>query len=182
MKKLIFTSLLCALVLTSCGSGSTDSSSKSESPTDTTSVDSTASVESIEPSSEETTATTVGEGDIDDYHVKITSATMGVDYKGESAIIITYDFTNNSDSEQAFIYAVSADVYQNGIECGSATMVDGVDVQKQMNKIKPGTTYQIEIAYELQDETSPVEVECKEAISFGNDSEVVSQTFTLPLE
>lgn len=181
MKKLIFTSILCALVLTSCGSGSTDSSSKNESPADTTSVTSTASVESIESSSEETTAATVGEGDIGEFYIKIGDASPATDENGNSAISITFDLTNNGTTPLSSSTAIQTLVYQDD-EGISEVIVDKTETVKAATMIKPGETLQMTLSYKLKNETSPVEVKCRGGSDNESTNEVVSQTFTLPLE
>lgn len=116
------------------------------------------------------------EGDLGDYHIKIVSASVSEDYEGNSALVVTYEWTNNSDEEQMFSTAFSAKAYQNGVECTSAFLVDGVDAEKSLTNIKPGATLEVQEAYELTD-TSNVEVEVTEWISFSDDK--VVKTFTL---
>lgn len=117
-----------------------------------------------------------GEGDLGNYHIKIVSATLAKDYEGNSALVVTYEWTNNSEEEQMFSTAFSAKAYQNGMECTSAFLVDGVDAEKSLTNIKPGVTMEVQEAYELND-LSDVEIEVTEWISFDDDK--VVKTFTL---
>ena len=120
--------------------------------------------------------TMTGEGELGDYYIKIVSATTDKDYEGKDVLIVTYEWTNNGDEEQMFSTAFSAKAYQNGIECASAYFVDSVDAQKSLTNIKPGASLEVQEAYALND-TSDVEIEVTEWISFNDDK--VVKTFKL---
>lgn len=117
-----------------------------------------------------------GEGKLGDYYVKIVSAKKSTDYEGKDVLVVTYEWTNNGKEATSFMVAFIAKAYQNGVECSSAFLVDDVDAEKSMNNIKPGTTYTVQEAYLLQDE-SEVTIEVTELFSFSND--MVSKTFVL---
>ena len=118
------------------------------------------------------------EGNIDDYHIKIISAQKGKDYKDQDAVIVTYEWTNNSDGEQMFSTAFDASVYQNGVECETAIMMDDIDNEKSLTNIKPGASLEVKQAYVLND-NSDIEVEVTAWISFDDDEPKVVKTFTL---
>ena len=117
------------------------------------------------------------EGDIGDYHLKIVSAKKGKDYSKKDVLIVTYQWTNNGDDEQMFSTAFSISAYQNGVECDDITMVDGVDTQQSLSKIKPGATMELQDAYIL-DGDSDVSIEVGPWISIGESSKV-TKTFSV---
>ena len=117
------------------------------------------------------------EGVIGDCRIKIVSAEKGEDYAGEPVVIVTYEWSNNSEDSKTFATSFSAKVYQNGVECSSYTVVDGVDSSKLLAERKPGATLQVQEAYSISDE-SDVTVEVGPWISF-DDEAVVTKTFSL---
>ena len=87
--------------------------------------------------------------------VTIASHSVVKDKTGSDALVIEYEWTNNSDKETSFMVACSDTVYQHGIECPSyGVLVDEVDSQQETTDIKPGTTYHLKIAYQLQDNSN----------------------------
>ena len=110
-----------------------------------------------------------------DYAVTIDGARVAENYNGEKVVVVTFTFTNNSDDAQAFLYATSVDVYQNGVELDLAFLTD--IESNGSNKIKPGASITTEQAYLLND-MSDIEVEVSELFSFSSDL-LASQTFTL---
>ena len=117
------------------------------------------------------------EGDIGDYHIKIVSGAKGKDVKGKGVAIITYEWTNNSDDEQMFSTAFSAKAYQNGVECSSLVIVDGVESEKLLTNIKPGATLKVQEAYALEDDSN-ITIEVGPWISIGESSKV-TKTFSV---
>lgn len=118
-----------------------------------------------------------GEGKIDDYYIKIVGAETGKDYGENEVLIVTYEWTNQSDEDQNFSFAFDDKVFQNGTECSSYTLVDGIESDKLLLDIKPGTTLTVQEAYLLQDH-SDVTVEVTAWIDFGN-SPIITKTFSL---
>jgi hypothetical protein len=112
---------------------------------------------------------TVSEQANSEYAVTIDSSASGTDYSGNPAIIITYTFTNNSDKDANFTFAISDEAFQNGVELSSAVITDGsVHSQNGIKDIKPGATITVQQAYSLID-TSEVTVECSALLSFNNE-------------
>ena len=115
-----------------------------------------------------------------DYKVEIVSCRLAKDYEGKDIVIVKYSFTNNSDDNASFMFAFDENVYQNGIglnECYIADDSANYSSDNQTKEIKTGATLEVEVAYELNDTTTDIEVEVKELISF-NDS-VVTKTFSI---
>lgn len=115
------------------------------------------------------------EGNIGSHHVKIVSAQKATDYDGTPAIIVTFEWTNNSKKTVSFGNAFEYRVYQNGLECERTYFILGSDGLKFMSDLKPGYTAQIPVAYKLRDESDVV----AEVGSLYRGEAVVSKTFSL---
>lgn len=115
------------------------------------------------------------------YSVTIDSCRLAKDYAGKDVVIIKYTFTNVSDENAvSFMVAMDDQVYQNGVGLNGAYIIDdnaNYDSGNQMKEIKKGASIQLEVAYELNDTVSDVEVEVSELFS-TNDS-VVKKTFSI---
>ena len=159
-----------AFSLCSCGEPSTSHGGEGSKPEPQSTASAT-------PASDAGNKTLQGEGDIGEYNIKIVSAKTGKDYAGKDVLIVTYQWTNNSDKEKMFSTAFSAKAYQDGVECGGITVVDGVDTQKMLSNIKPGATLEVQDAYILKSD-SDVEIEVGPWISLGEETKVV-KTFSV---
>lgn len=120
-----------------------------------------------------------GQGALGDYKIEIKDATLTEDYAGKPALVVTYSFTNNSDTEQSFMVAVSDQAYQDGVQLQTTVPAFGsdIDTSSQMSNIKPGATIEVPAIYSLSNTTSDVEVEVSELISLS-DAKVV-KTFSI---
>lgn len=115
-----------------------------------------------------------------DYAVEIYSCRCVKDFEGKDIVIITYKFTNNSDKNANFLFAFSDNVFQDGIGLNKAYYLgDSVDYSSdnQTKDIKPGSTLDVECAYELNDTKTDIEVEVKELVSL--DEKTISKTFSI---
>lgn len=120
-----------------------------------------------------------GKGTLGDYTIEIKDATLTEDYAGDPALVVTYGFTNNSDTEQSFMVAVSDRAYQDGVQLQTTISAVGsdIDTSTQMSNIKPGASIDVTAIYGLSNTTSDVEVELSELISLS-DAKVV-KTFSI---
>lgn len=119
-------------------------------------------------------------GDLGKYHVAIKSARLSKDYKNEDALIVSFDFTNNSDEANAFTWSIVDTAYQDGIQLDSAVISSSDtnnNIDEASKKIQPGVTLSVEQAFILSNTTSPVKLETKEFISFSDDK--LEKTFDL---
>lgn len=110
-----------------------------------------------------------------DYEVTIDGVTMGTDYQGAPAAIVTYTWTNNSDKATSFAVALMAKCFQNGVQCETAIVTD-LD-SNYMTEIKPGASTTVQLGYVVPD-TSDITVEVTKLISFSNDV-LAEKTFSL---
>lgn len=121
-----------------------------------------------------------GEGDLGDVHVRIVSAERGgTDSNGDETVVVTYEWTNNTDSSTSFMATVEDTAFQNGQELDKDFYLsdsDTYDSDSQYSNVQSGATGTVTIAYVLSDD-SAVSVEVSEWLSL--DDSVVTQTFEL---
>lgn len=177
MKKTLLTILCISLIATSAAGCGDISSSSSGSNAQTTAASQKTTTATPTTVAETTVAS--GEGTLGDYVVAIKAIRKSKDYKNKPAIIVTYEFTNNSEKATAFIFALSDKAFQDGIELESAIIGNDKSYNSgdTMKEIKTGKTITCEEAFLLGDETTPVEIEVGEFISW-NDTKVC-KTFEL---
>ncbi len=116
-----------------------------------------------------------------DYSLVIDSCRLAEDYEGKPVAIIKYIFTNVEDEDAAsFTFAFNDTVFQNGVSLNSAYVLNddaNYSIDNQTKEIKKGASLEVEVAYELNDTTSDLEVEVSELISL--DDKVIKKTFKL---
>ncbi len=115
------------------------------------------------------------------YQVDIQSCRLAKDFEGKDVVIVKYLFKNvSSNNAAAFYIAIDESVYQNGVGLNEAfILADSANYSSdnQTKEIKKGASIEVEVAYELNDTTSDIEVEVKELISFNNT--VIKKTFSI---
>ena len=147
------------LIAVIASGGSDDSSSEDSNASAVTSA--------VSAESEEKANDTIG-----DYKCVVKGAKLCKDLTGKDAVLITYEFTNNSDSAVSFDVALDARAYQDGVGLETAILdedTDYLDVD-----IKPGVTKEVKKAYNLRDTSTEIEIEASELISFSNDKIVTT--------
>lgn len=115
-----------------------------------------------------------------DYNVVIDSCRLAKDFEGKDVVIVKYIFTNNSDTPTAFYLTFEDNVFQDGIGLNESYVVaDNANYSSdnQTKEIKQGSSLDVEIAYELNDSTTDIDVEVSETFSFSDD--VVKKTFSI---
>ncbi len=119
------------------------------------------------------------DSNLGDYQVEILSCRLSEDYSGKAVVIVKYKFTNNSDEKANFMFTFSDEVYQDGIGLNKSYVLndDSYSSDNQSKDIKPGASLEVEVAYELNDETTDIEVEVEELISL--DKNIVKKTFQI---
>lgn len=122
-------------------------------------------------------------GTLGDYDVTIKDCQVVTDFEGNSAIAITYDFTNNSDDATSFMVAMDYSVFQDGVELEYTSVYTDADSLDAMDDatwtdIQPGTTLEVTTTHKLNDTTNPVEVEVMELWS-TDDSEKLVKPFEI---
>ena len=115
-----------------------------------------------------------------DYSVEIASCRLAKDYEDKDVVIIKYVFTNNSDDSAAFYTTFDDNVYQDGVGLNGAYVLKDsakYDAGNQTKSIKPGASLDVEVAYELNDSETDIEVEVAEIFSFSD--KVIKKTFSI---
>ena len=116
-----------------------------------------------------------------DYNVIIDSCRLAEDYSGKPIIIVKYLFTNNSNEPASFMWSTDANVYQEGVGLNECYFVEdsaSYSSDNQTKEIKSGVTLAVEVAYELNDTTTDIEVEVSELFSWTT-SKKITKTFRL---
>lgn len=149
---MIFASFM-ALSLVACGSDT----SASDTPATSGEPAETQQETAEEPAEPETTDS----GAVGDYDVTIGDCAFTTDIDGNNAIIVNYDFTNNSDEDIAPFVGISMTAFQDGVQLDAAFVMDTsvYDAGVGQKQLKPGASLTgCQNAYVLTS-TSPVEVE-----------------------
>jgi len=124
---------------------------------------------------------TTSDDAIGKYTVQIDSCRLAKDYEDDPVVIVKYIFTNVSDTDPtAFFVAFDDSVFQNGVGLNEAYILkDSANYSgdNQTKEIKAGATIEVEVAYELNDTTTDIEVEVRELFSF--DDTVIKKTFSI---
>lgn len=162
MKKVkVLVSILCVLLFAMFALGSGESTSEDQG---------TGSAQKAE------TNTNIG-----NYSVEIQSCRLAKDFEGKDVVIVKYLYKNvANDNPTAFYITFDDNVYQNGVCLNEAYMLaDSAQYSSdnQMKAIKKGASLEVEVAYELNDTTTAVEVEVKELFSFDNTT--ITKTFDI---
>ncbi len=118
---------------------------------------------------------------IGDYSVVIDSCRLAKDFEDKPVVIVKYIFTNNkNDDATAFYVAFEDKVYQDGVGLNNAYILKdsaNYNSENQTKAIKKGASLEVEVAYELNDTETDIEVEVKEFISLND--KVISKTFSI---
>lgn len=116
-----------------------------------------------------------------DYSVEISSSRLVKDYEGKDVIIVKYIFTNvNDDNPTSFMVAFDDNAYQNGVGLNETYFVSDdaeYSSDNQSKEIKKGASLEVEVAYELNDNTTDVDIEVEELFSF--EEKTISKTFKI---
>lgn len=117
---------------------------------------------------------------VGDYSVEIKESRITKTYDGKPVIVVTYGFTNNSENPTSFCTAFEANAYQGGIglnESFGVDMDDPYTTDNQFKEIKTGATLDVDVAYELNDTETDVEIEVEEFLGWTDDK--VTKIFKL---
>lgn len=122
------------------------------------------------------------EGALGDYIIVIDSCRLAKSYDDKPVVIVKYVYTNvSNDNPTSFMFAFEDEVFQNGVGLNESYFVDdsaNYSSDNQSKEIKAGATIEVEVAYELNDTTTDIEIEVSELISWSDDK--ITKTFALP--
>lgn len=111
--------------------------------------------------------------------VEVVSAQVTKDKNGADAVVVTYNFTNNTDKKRDFRNSVDVTVNQ-GTEKLKGAIVPIGDVYKDSvstKSIDPETSLEVYVAYVLVDTTTPLNVTCN--IKSGEDKATIEKELTI---
>ena len=116
-----------------------------------------------------------------DFSVEIKSCRLAKDYEGKDVVIVTYAFTNVNDNDPtSFDIAIEDNVYQEGVGLNRSYIIDdsyNYNSDNSTKEIKKGASIDVEVAYELNDTSTPIEVEVQEWLSLND--KVISKKFEI---
>lgn len=119
--------------------------------------------------------------ELGDYSVTIDSCRLASDWEGKPVVIVKYIYENvSSDTSTAFFMAFEENVYQNGVGLNESYFVGddaNYNSDNQTKELKKGASLEVEVAYELNDTSSDIEVEVSELFSW--DDKVITKTFSI---
>ena len=121
-----------------------------------------------------------GSTTLGNYEIRILSCRLAEDFEGKPVIIVKYKFTNNDDDPTAFYVAFDDKVYQDDIGLNKSYILDdsaNYSDDNQTKEIKKGASIEVEVAYELNNTTTPIVVEVSELWSYSDKK--VSKTFNI---
>lgn len=127
------------------------------------------------------TSSSAQDDKLGDYSVAIDSYRLAKDFSGKPVVIVKYIFSNNKNDEPtSFMFAFDDAVFQAGVGLNEAYILDDsakYSSDNQTKEIKKGASLEVEIAYELNDTTTDIEVEVKELWSFSDKT--LTKTFSI---
>lgn len=152
--------LLCAFFVFALGSGESENSDQGEGKAD---------------------AQAAANDELGDYTVTIDSCRLAKDFEDKDIVIVKYTFTNvNDDDPTSFSLAFDDNVFQDGVglnSCFFAADNANYSSDNQSKEIKKGASIEVEVAYELNDTTTDIEVEVQELFSFSDKT--IKKTFKI---
>lgn len=125
-------------------------------------------------------ATETSKANLGDYNIEIKSCRLAEDYSGKKVVIVKYGFTNYAENAVSFSVAVEDEVFQNGVGLNNSFMLSdsaNYSADNQTKEIKKDASLDVEVAYELNDTTTDIEVEVSEWISLSDKT--ITKTFTI---
>ena len=114
--------------------------------------------------------TETGNGKYGKVQVEIKDFDIG-NWMSSDYLVVTYSFTNNSNKNQTFADCFDDIVYQNGV-----ALSQGFGFENYWNDVKPGTTVDVEVPYELSNYTDDIEIEITVD---GEDKVILSKTCSI---
>lgn len=111
--------------------------------------------------------------ELGDYTLLYKSSCIMTDFEGVDALVMTLDFTNNSEESAPYVWSVSETAIQNEESLDLATIYTNPEtydevISNQFVDVAPGETLEVQTAFRLLDTTNPVEVTFEEFLGSKN--------------
>lgn len=108
--------------------------------------------------------------DLDEYTLTIQNYKLSKDYDGNDALIIEYDWINNSEDTARPFMTFNIKGFQDGVETDYAIMVEGADLATSQKEIRPGGSIEgAQTTVSISDMNKPLEIELDESFSFNSE-------------
>lgn len=108
--------------------------------------------------------------ELGEYTLTIQKYSLGVDYEGDSALIIEYDWVNNSEDSTSPFMTFMLKGFQDDVETDDAIMVEGVDLGVGQKEVRPsGVIEGAQSTVGISDTTKPLELELDELFSLDSN-------------
>lgn len=104
-----------------------------------------------------------------DLYVKFVEAKIEDDYSGEECLVLYFDYTNNSDENESFLYSFTVRAFQNGVELDNSYFHVNDETKNKEREIQPGTSVRVATNFAIGEDRSPVDVEVTPWISFNDE-------------
>ncbi len=91
------------------------------------------------------------------------------DKSGKDCLVVYFDYTNNSDENQAFLYAFTVTVFQNGVELDGSWFQVNEETENDDKKIQPGTTITVAQAFTLNESRDAATIQVTPWISLSEN-------------
>lgn len=105
-----------------------------------------------------------------EYTLTIQKYSLGVDYEGNNALIIDYDWVNNSADSASPFMTFMLKGFQDNVETDDVIMVEGVDLGTGQKEVRPGGVIEdAQSTVGISDITKPLELELDELFSFNSN-------------
>lgn len=106
------------------------------------------------------------------YDISIAKTEVITDYKGDSALAVTYKWKNLDEKPKNFTFTFNSKAFQNGVELDTAMAAHDSGysgtASDQLKDLQPGAELQVSLVYKLVDK-SEVSLQVKPAFSFSDD-------------
>lgn len=105
--------------------------------------------------------------------VEIVSAVPAWSDEAEPVVVITYNWTNNTDKRTYAMSEIREAAYQDGEELDYADVEDDAvyDVASSFKEVRPGTTVRVQAGFVLRDPGKPVEFELTERVGLAEEAD-----------
>lgn len=108
--------------------------------------------------------------ELGEYTLIIQGYSLGVDYEGNDALIIEYDWVNNSEDTTSPFMTFNLKGFQDDVETDYSIMVEGADIGTGQKDVRPGGTIEgAQTTVSISDITKPLELELNELFSLNSD-------------
>lgn len=156
MKRILALLLMFVLILSLCACGAKEQETRAP--------------ETLEAETESVTEADNGEQDLSepfavgDYQALYAGYELIKNKENQDAILIQFDFTNNSDTDMAFTYGMYLQLFQGEEQLQYCTIYLDEDEIHAMDDsiieiVKPGKTLRVQSTYTLKDLTTPIRVQ-----------------------